>query len=462
MHDLKISIIGGFYFSHKYNLLMSRERYQKLDEEEKKLDPRKYDNEYYWNYDMYTSKSVPLRWRVACMQGYFYSEEQKLIGDTNVKIGILSRRQYKRGGTRLNARGIDDDGYVGNFVETESFMVLNNALYIQTQIRGSIPLFWKQEGLKGEVKFKRDPMNWLKIFKKHFSMLRKDYGDVIMVNLLKESSDREQLLTTSVKYLLEKNSQEMGVTYYHHDFHHLGIKNLNRILEGTEEFITKHGYYCEDLSNNNVLKNQTGIVRTNCMDWLDRTNFAQTKLYLFSLQQQLEDAGIDLSQIYDESDFGQLGLPFTDIPKEKPLVNTIHSFWADNGDFISIHYTGTNSTITRVMKEGKKGFLSSLNHKYQDVHRFVNNNFTDNFKEECIKMMLGRSKHSVHHSIQEWDINDKIPNINLCVVTWNVGNSKAISYNNLNDAMPDMTEKDIVVFNLQEIVKLNAMFVLRK
>jgi hypothetical protein len=97
-------------------------------------------------------------------------------------------------------------------------------------------------------------------------MLRKDYGDVIMVNLLKESSDREQLLTTTIKYLLEKNSEEMGVTYYHHDFHHLGIKNLNRILEGTEEFITKHGYYCEDLSNNNVLKNQTGIVRTNCMD----------------------------------------------------------------------------------------------------------------------------------------------------------------------------------------------------
>lgn len=122
---------------------------------------------------------------------------------------------------------------------------------------------------------------------------------------------------------------------------------------------------------------------------------------MFSLQQQLEDAGVDLSQIYDESDFAQLGLPFTDIPKEKPLVNTIHSFWADNGDFISIHYTGTNSTITRVMKEGKKGFLSSLNHKYQDVHRFVNNNFTDNFKEECIKMMLGRSKHSIHQSIQE-------------------------------------------------------------
>ena len=89
-----------------------------------------------------------------------------------------------------------------------------------------------------------------------------------------------------------------------------------------------------------------------------------------------------------------MGLAFSVIPKEKPLIQTVNSFWADNGDFISLQYTGTNSTITRVMKEGKKGILSRINHKYQDVHRFVNNNFTDNFKEECIRMILGRSKHS--------------------------------------------------------------------
>jgi hypothetical protein len=32
---------------------------------------------------------------------------------------MISRRQHLRSGTRMNIRGIDDDGNVANFVETE-------------------------------------------------------------------------------------------------------------------------------------------------------------------------------------------------------------------------------------------------------------------------------------------------------------------------------------------------------
>lgn len=98
-------------------------------------------------------------------------------------------------------------------------------------------------------------------------MVQKDYGPVLMLNLLKKASDREQLLTTSVKYILEENAEELGnVSYYHHDFHSIGIKNLHTMMEGTEDFVTSKGYYCEDLLTNTVTKNQTGVVRTNCMD----------------------------------------------------------------------------------------------------------------------------------------------------------------------------------------------------
>jgi len=34
----------------------------------------------------------------------------------------VSRRSTKKAGTRYNSRGIDDEGYVANFVETESIM----------------------------------------------------------------------------------------------------------------------------------------------------------------------------------------------------------------------------------------------------------------------------------------------------------------------------------------------------
>lgn len=375
---------------------------------------------------MYKIFDVPQRWRTPIIQGYFYVEEQDILEGTTIKIGILSRRQYKRGGTRLNARGIDDEGYVGNYVETESFLILQDILYIFTQVRGSIPLFWKQEGLKGMVKFKRDPANSLKAVRKHFKHISEDYSRILMVNLLKEKSEREEMLSINIKNIVEDKKLELGeISYFHFDFHSHGIKNLKWILEGTEEFVKSNGYYAENLKTGEVLRYQSGIVRTNWMDCLDRTNFAQTKIYLYSLQKQLEDAGIDLSLVFADCNLSDDGIAFADIPKEKPIVFSVNSFWADNGDFISLHYTGTNSTITRVMKEGKKGFLSTINHKYQDVARFVNNNFTDNFKEECIRMILGRSRRSKPiQDKEECDIDDKLPNVHLSIITWNLGNWK--------------------------------------
>jgi hypothetical protein len=64
-----------------------------------------------------------------------------------VKLILVSRRRHKRAGTRFNARGIDDEGNVGNFVETEQVMFYNSNTYSFVQLRGSVPIFWKQTGV---------------------------------------------------------------------------------------------------------------------------------------------------------------------------------------------------------------------------------------------------------------------------------------------------------------------------
>ena len=71
------------------------------------------------------------------------------------------------GGTRYNARGIDHEGNVANFVELEQLVLKHfvhdpplafeddpNAtvlgttnVYSHIQIRGSMPFFWQQQGL---------------------------------------------------------------------------------------------------------------------------------------------------------------------------------------------------------------------------------------------------------------------------------------------------------------------------
>ncbi|VDM27497.1 unnamed protein product, partial [Toxocara canis] len=69
------------------------------------------------------------------------------VGNKTVKLAILSRLSCRRVGTRFNVRGVDDDGHVANFVETEQLLSYENCEASFIQVRGSVPLFWEQPGL---------------------------------------------------------------------------------------------------------------------------------------------------------------------------------------------------------------------------------------------------------------------------------------------------------------------------
>lgn len=50
--------------------------------------------------------------------------------------------------SRLQTRGTDDSGHVGNFVETEQAIYVDSNVASFVQIRGVVPLFWEQPGLQ--------------------------------------------------------------------------------------------------------------------------------------------------------------------------------------------------------------------------------------------------------------------------------------------------------------------------
>ena len=41
------------------------------------------------------------------------------FGEHDLMVTLISRRQVYRAGTRMNVRGLDDEGHVANYVETE-------------------------------------------------------------------------------------------------------------------------------------------------------------------------------------------------------------------------------------------------------------------------------------------------------------------------------------------------------
>ncbi len=130
------------------------------------------------------------------IQGYIGIVTSQIKGQ-KCTLSVLSRLSCKRAGTRFNARGIDDDGNVSNFVETELILFTKNKEFSFLQIRGSVPLFWEQTGLQmtHKITISRGAESTTPSLKKHLEDLKQRYSHLHIVNLLgqKESSNEFSL-----------------------------------------------------------------------------------------------------------------------------------------------------------------------------------------------------------------------------------------------------------------------------
>lgn len=77
------------------------------------------------------------------------------VEGTKISYILVSRRSNQKAGTRYFDRGINEDGYVANFVHTEQIIKIDDFFISDGQIRGSVPVFFEQKGLRTLVKLTR-------------------------------------------------------------------------------------------------------------------------------------------------------------------------------------------------------------------------------------------------------------------------------------------------------------------
>ena len=89
----------------------------------------------------------------------------------------------------------------------------------------------------------------------------------------------------------------------------------------------------ENLETRAVQTMQKGIVRTNCLDSLDRTNVGQSKVGMFMLEQQLKFLKVDLHKIYGQPYVSEGGIAFmytTD--RLTDVIQRLRVMWTEMGD----------------------------------------------------------------------------------------------------------------------------------
>lgn len=121
------------------------------------------------------------------MQGYvqqisgFINMVQQSSGNVvgeQMLLTLITRRMHNRVGTKHISRGIDDLGFVANQCETEQILTIPNKgiQMSHVQIRGSVPCFWDQKGLKEEIFITRTPELTKKPFNLNFKDIIDTYG----------------------------------------------------------------------------------------------------------------------------------------------------------------------------------------------------------------------------------------------------------------------------------------------
>ncbi|KAG5101515.1 hypothetical protein JHK84_046484 [Glycine max] len=376
-------------------------------------------------------------WTVALVYGFF-KQEMLMISRREFTLTLIARRSRHYAGTRYLRRGVNEKGRVANDVETEQIVFEDVAEGLPIQIssiiqnRGSIPLFWSQETSKLNIKpdiilSKKDQS--YQATRYHFENLVKRYGNpIIILNLIKthEKKPRESILrqefANAIDFINKDLSDENRLRFLHWDLHkHFQSKatNVLQLLGKVAAYaLTLTGFfYCQTTptlrpeeclkwpSTNNVDKGtfsptrhvnddnrvdnrdadenysvkppmlQRGVLRTNCIDCLDRTNVAQYAYGLAALGHQLHALGV---------------IDHPKIDLDEPVADDLMGFYERMGDTLA-HQYGGSAAHNKIFSERRGQWRAATQSQefFRTLQRYYSNAYMDAMKQDAINVFLG-------------------------------------------------------------------------
>ncbi|KAI5959861.1 INP53 [Candida pseudojiufengensis] len=468
---------GSFYYSNDFDLTSTLQT-RGVDEHMENLNH--YQPQYMWN-SFLMDEMIKYRSNL--------DQHNQLILDDNkflttvirgfaktVPVGsqdsitIVSKQSWKRAGTRYNTRGIDDNGNVANFVETE-FIYYNptkSHIFTYTQIRGSVPTFWEQDSslINPKITLTRSLEATQPVFNKHFTEINEAYGVCHIVDLLSKTKSAEIQVSNRYKQLYNHCDRKKEIEYTAFDFHAEtkqagGFAGATKILPYLYDSMQQFGFFSYDMKHEEVITRQDGVFRVNCLDCLDRTNLIEQVISRTVLENIIKN---------QSESYGNHGRDFAMLEN---IIQRHNALWADNGDAISQIYTGTNALKSSFSRSGKMNFAGALSDVTKSVSRLYQNTFVDGKKQSTIDLLLGvagrySKKVKIFDPASEY-VSTKLKqqsqlfsteeNISIFTGTYNVN---ALEPSNRIDLTPwlfppeNETTPDIYAIGFQELIELNA------
>lgn len=350
-------------------------------------------------------------WLLYIIHG-FCGQSKLLIYGRPVYVTLIARRSSRFAGTRFLKRGANCEGDVANEVETEQIVHDSSVTSFAAgsfsscvQVRGSVPLHWSQDIStmmpKPPIRLDQaDPYSHVAAL--HFDQMLQRFGSpIIILNLVKKREKRrhEKILSDELYPTITNLNQflppEHGIEYIAWDMARYTKSKLCNVLDRlsmiaenvvkrTGFFVNRPDFYCHTLRpderwgdlGGKVTPNgrlQTGVLRTNCVDCLDRTNTAQFMVGKCALAYQLYALGlIDRPKLQFDTD----------------CVRLFEELYEDHGDTLSLQYGG--SQLVHRVKTYRKIAPWTQHSKdiMQTLSRYYSNAFSDADRQDAINLFL--------------------------------------------------------------------------
>jgi phosphatidylinositol 3,5-bisphosphate 5-phosphatase len=417
-----------FYFSYSYDLTHTLQHNLTYTGEPY------YNKSFAWNHylmkPLLSSGSQASYWAHPLVHGYFAQKTLSQHGRL-FQMSIIARRSRHFAGTRYLKRGVNGQGQVANDVETEQIAEDCSLGALQScgsftafvQMRGSIPLFWGQEPRtltpKPPIFLQRcDPL--YAATKLHFRDLFRRFGSpVVVLNLVKkkEKKPRESVLRTELGAAIQEINEllppHFKIRYISWDFSRAAKSESENVitqmsalaeeaLKETNFFHSGRHLYANKVIRDNLFQHivsdgytndtgriQHGVLRSNCIDSLDRTNAAQFVTGKVVMGYQLYAMGIISSPELDW---------------DEKIAEVLTYLYQDMGNSLALQYGG--SELAHTMKSYKEK-NKSLGNKPRDLltsfRRYYSNSFMDNEKQDKINLFLGNYK-PWQETTELWDL----------------------------------------------------------
>ncbi|KAK4533744.1 hypothetical protein CCYA_CCYA19G4626 [Cyanidiococcus yangmingshanensis] len=290
------------------------------------------------------------------------------------QYALISRCSRFRAGVRFFRRGADTSGHVANFVETESVIQSGERLTSHVQVRGSVPLQWRQPPTlhyKPIIRFVGDEKETQQAFDRHFERLSARYEEpVVVVDLVNQRGSEG---TLQQRYAME--ALRRRIPYIAWDFHHeckgMRYERVHDLIVQLERILLLQGVFTADVVHRRIIQRQRGVIRTNCIDCLDRTNVVQSAIASRMITVQLHALGLD--GMDDQLEFRR----------------QFNGLWADHADAMANYYAGSAALKTDFTRTGRRSLSGTLKDGWSAARRYVINNGYDGHRQDAVDVLLG-------------------------------------------------------------------------